>query len=115
VSLADAVVGSKIHLLVFDCATAARRRRCLVQAPLAVHADGDAVIGERAGEGRTGKLRVLIRVEDLRLACFALDKYGQGLRELLPGGQPATPSRPLIVLCRFSGPALTARSIQSGS
>src|SRR5262249_58554399 len=66
--LADAVVGSQIHLLVFDAAPQPFDEDIVAPSPLAVHADGDVVVGEHAGECRAGELAALIRVEDFRLA-----------------------------------------------
>src|SRR5262249_48662853 len=63
-------IGSKIYLLVFDAAPEPLEEDVVPPGALAVHADGDAVVGEHAGEGRTGELRALIRVEDLRLAVL---------------------------------------------
>src|ERR1700761_7526854 len=66
--LADALVGSQIDLLVFDAAPQPFDEHVVAPSPFAVHADGDAVAGEQAGEGRAGELRALIGIEDLRLA-----------------------------------------------
>ena len=66
--LADAVVGAQIHLLVFDAAPQPLDEHVVPPGALAVHADRDAVAGEHAGEGRTGELRTLVGVEDVRLA-----------------------------------------------
>src|SRR5205823_4720071 len=69
-SLADAVVGSKIDLLVFDAAPQPLDEDVVPPGALTVHADGDPVVGEHTGEGRSGELRALIGVEDLRLAVL---------------------------------------------
>src|SRR5205823_7405677 len=66
--LADRFVGSQIDLLVFDAAPQPLDEHVVSPCTLAVHADGDAVAGEQAGEGRTGELRALISVEDVGLA-----------------------------------------------
>src|ERR1035437_2464127 len=68
--LADGFVGSQIDLLVFDAAPQPFDEHIVPPSPFAVHADGDAVPGEHAGEGRAGKLRALVGVEDLRLAVY---------------------------------------------
>ena len=46
--LADAVVGSQVHLLVFDAAPQPFDEHVVAPGPFAVHADGDAVAGEQA-------------------------------------------------------------------
>src|SRR5271169_2543722 len=66
--LADAVVGPQIDLLVLDAAPQALDEHVVAPGALAVHADRNAVAGERAGERRTGELRALVGVEDVRLA-----------------------------------------------
>src|SRR4051812_42130481 len=67
-SLADAVVGSQIHLLVFDAAPQPLDEDVIPPRTLAVHADRNAVVGEYAGEGRAGELRALVGIEDVRPA-----------------------------------------------
>ena len=64
---ADALVGSQIDLLVFDAAPQPFDEHVVAPSPFAVHADGDAVAGEQAGEGRAGELRALIGMKDLQL------------------------------------------------
>src|SRR5882724_12891430 len=66
--LADGFVGPQIHLLVFDAAPQPLNEDVVAPCSLAIHADRDAVAGERAGEGRAGELRALVGVEDFRLA-----------------------------------------------
>src|SRR5664280_569357 len=66
--LADGFVSSQIDLLIFDAAPQPFDEHIVPPSPFAVHADGDAVLGEHAGEGRAGKLRALIGVEDVRPA-----------------------------------------------
>src|SRR3978361_201693 len=66
--LADAFVGPQIHLLVFDAAPQPLDEHVVPPSAFAVHADGDAVAGEQAGEGRAGELRALARGAYLRLA-----------------------------------------------
>src|SRR5206468_5483138 len=63
-----AVVGPQVDLLVFDAAPQPLDEHVVPPSPFTVHADSDAVAGERAGEGRAGELRALIRVEDFRPA-----------------------------------------------
>src|SRR3979411_814952 len=72
--LADALVGAQIHLLVFDAAPPPFDEDVVAPGAFAVHADGDAVAGENAGECRAGELRALVGVEYLRLAVT-----GQGI------------------------------------
>src|SRR5208283_1412668 len=66
--LADAVVGSQIHLLVFDATPQPLDEDIVPPSPFAVHADRNAVVGEYAGECRAGELRALVGIEDVRLA-----------------------------------------------
>src|SRR5262249_53556620 len=47
---------AKIYLLVFDAAPEPLEEDVVPPGALAVDADGDAVVGEHAGEGRTGEL-----------------------------------------------------------
>jgi hypothetical protein len=47
--LADAVVGSEVHLLVFDAAPQPLDEYVVPPGALAVHADRNAVVGEHAG------------------------------------------------------------------
>ena len=49
--LRDAVVGAQIHLLVFDAAPEPLDKHVVAPGAFAVHADGYAIAGERAGEG----------------------------------------------------------------
>src|SRR5665647_1623414 len=49
--LADGFVGSQIDLLVFDAAPQPFDEHIVPPSPFAVHADGDAVTGEHAGNG----------------------------------------------------------------
>src|SRR4029077_953311 len=70
----DAVVGPQIYFLVFDAAPQPLDEHVVPPGALAVHADGDAVVGEHSGERRAGELRALVGVEDLRLAVM-----GQGI------------------------------------
>src|SRR5260370_2388310 len=66
--LADAFVGPQIDLLVFDAAPQPLDEHVVPPCSFAIHADRDAVAGERAGEGRAGELRALIGIEDFGLA-----------------------------------------------
>src|SRR6267142_3264521 len=66
--LADGFVGPQIDLLVFDAAPQPFDEHIVPPGSFAVHADGDAIAGEHAGEGRAGKLRALVGVEDVRPA-----------------------------------------------
>src|SRR5271167_2799138 len=66
--LGSGVVGPEIHLLVLDAAPQPLDEDIVPPGALAVHADGDAVFDQHAGECRAGELAALIRVEDLRLA-----------------------------------------------
>ena len=63
--LADTVVRSEIHLLIFDAAPQPFHEHVIAPSPFAIHADLDVVGGKHAREGRTCKLRALVRIEDL--------------------------------------------------
>src|ERR1700712_4266164 len=52
--LADALVGVQVHLLVFDAAPQPFDEHVVAPGAPAIHADGDGVTGEHAGEGRAG-------------------------------------------------------------
>jgi len=56
--LADAVVGVQIDLLVFDATPEPLDEHVVAPGAFAVHADRNAVVGEHAGEGRTGELDI---------------------------------------------------------
>lgn len=71
-------VGPKIDLLVFDRPPEPLDEHVVAPCALAVHADGDLVLLQQIGEGHTGELAALIRVEDLGLAVF-----GQSLLDSL--------------------------------
>src|SRR4029077_39705 len=93
--LADAVVGSQIDLLILDAAPQAFDEHVIAPGGLAVHADGNAAVGEHAGERSAGELRALVGVEDVWLAVtgqsilqrfdaecrFHCDRYATTTRE----------------------------------
>src|SRR5215218_5727074 len=66
--LGHAVISFQINLLVFDAAPETLDKDVVAPGPLAIHADGDAVLAQDAGEVVTGELASLIGVEDLRPA-----------------------------------------------
>src|SRR4030095_13143356 len=66
--LSNGFVGSQIDLLVFDAFPQSLNEHVVAPSPFAIHADGDAVVGEDAGEGRTGELRTLVGVDHFRPA-----------------------------------------------
>src|SRR5258708_12519540 len=66
--LANAFVGPQIYLLVFDAAPQPLDEHVVPPCSFAIHADRDAVAGERAGEGRAGELRALVGIADFGLA-----------------------------------------------
>src|SRR5450631_4621591 len=66
--LGRGVVGSEIHLLVFDAAPQSLDEDVVPPGALAVHAVGDPVFDQHAGECRAGELAALIGVADLRIA-----------------------------------------------
>src|SRR5882757_10304803 len=94
--LADGFVGSQIDLLVFDALPQPLNEYVVSPSSFAIHADGDAVVGENAGKVRTGKLRALVGVEDFRPAMTresilqCLDAEGCFHRDRQPPGQNAT-------------------------
>src|SRR3954447_3700669 len=63
--LTNGFVGSQIDFLVFDAFPQPLDEHVVSPGSFAIHADGDAVVGEDAGEGRTGELRALVGVEDV--------------------------------------------------
>jgi hypothetical protein len=66
--LSNAFMGPQIHLLVLDAAPQPLDEDVIPPGALAVHADGDGVAGENAGECRASELRALVGVEDFRPA-----------------------------------------------
>src|SRR5260370_17899455 len=66
--LGRGVVGSEIHLLVFDATPQSLDEDIVPPGALAVHADGDAVFDQHASECLPCELAALIRVEHIRLA-----------------------------------------------
>src|SRR5438045_8502841 len=99
--LANAFVGPQIYLLVFDAAPQPLDEHVVPPCSFAIHADRDAVAGERAGEGRAGELRALAGMEDFGLAVTSeaslqcLDAEGRPLRDRhpprrTPAGSPGT-------------------------
>jgi hypothetical protein len=59
-----------MDLLVLDAAPQALDKHVVPPSRFAVHADRNSVAGEHAGEGPTGELRALVRVEDVRLPAI---------------------------------------------
>jgi len=94
--LADGFVGSQIDLLVFDAFPEPLDEHVVAPGSFAIHADGDAIVGENAGEGRAGELRALVGVEDVRLAVTGqsilqgLDAEGRLHRDRQPPRQDTT-------------------------
>src|ERR1019366_750467 len=91
--LSNAFIGPQIHLLVLDAAPQPLDEDVIPPSPFAVHADGDGVAGEHAGECRAGELRALVGVEYLRLAVTSqgilqgLDAEGSFHRDRQPPRQ----------------------------
>src|SRR5258708_19522941 len=100
--LANAFVGPQIYLLVFDAAPQPLDEHVVPPCSFAIHADGDAVAGERAGEGCAGELRALVGIEDFGLAVTSegvlqcLDAEGRLHRDRQPPRQnpPRRPVKP---------------------
>lgn len=65
------VIGAQVHLLVFDRPPEPLDEDIVAQCPSAVHADGDAIIAQQAGEGHAGKLAALVAIQDFGGAIFA--------------------------------------------
>jgi hypothetical protein len=76
--LGHGIVGLEVNLLVLDGAPEPLHKHIIAPCASAVHADGDSVVGQQAGERGAGELAALISVEDLRLAMT-----GQGLLDRL--------------------------------
>jgi hypothetical protein len=57
--LADAVVGSQIHLLVFDRAPQPLDEDVVAPGAAAIHADRDRILQQQGGESPTGELTAL--------------------------------------------------------
>ena len=68
--LGHAVVGSEIHLLVFDAAPQPLNEDVVAPRALSVHADRDAILDQHAGERHARELRALVCIEDLWLAVL---------------------------------------------
>ena len=66
--LADGAVCAQVNLLVFDRAPEALDDDIVPPRLPAVHADGDLLTQQYAGEGQRRELAALIRIENLRLA-----------------------------------------------
>src|SRR5829696_8061649 len=94
--LTDGFVGSQIDLLVFDAFPEPLDEHVVAPGSFAIHADGDVVVGENAGEGRTSELRALVGVEDVRPAVTResilqrLDAEGRLHRDRQPPRQDMT-------------------------
>src|ERR1700729_663773 len=69
-SLADAVVGAQIDLLILHGAPEAFNEDVVPPGAPAVHADGDGILAQHAGEIGAGELTALIEIEDLWAAVF---------------------------------------------
>src|SRR5271157_1540365 len=76
--LGDGVVGLEVDLLVLHRSPEPLDEHVVAPSALAVHADGDPVLLEDAGERLAGELAALVAVENLGLAVFA-----EGLLERL--------------------------------
>src|SRR5271168_1620042 len=67
----DGVVSLEIDLLVLHRSPQPLDEHVVAPGALAVHADGDPVLLEDAGEGLAGELTALVTVENLGLSVFA--------------------------------------------
>ena len=66
--IGNGIVSSEIHFLILHRAPNSLNENIVAPRTLAIHADGDAVPDEDAGELGTGELTALIGVEDVRPA-----------------------------------------------
>src|SRR3954468_20510372 len=64
------IVGLEVYLLVLDGSPEPLHEHIVAPSSSTVHADGDRVAGQQAGERRAGELAALIGVEDLRLTVM---------------------------------------------
>src|SRR5215210_2168838 len=76
--LGDRIVSSQVDLLVLDRSPEPLDEDVVAPGTLAVHADGDLVLGQHADKDVAGELAALIGVEDLRPA-MAVQSLFQGL------------------------------------
>jgi hypothetical protein len=77
--LGDTLGDMRINFLLLDTFPKPFDEHGVAPCPLAIHADGDPVAGQHAGERRAGELRAVVCVENFRLAM---------LRGHLPGSRP---------------------------
>src|SRR5580704_4227496 len=76
--LGDALVGMQINFLVLDAFPQSLDEHVIPPCPFAIHADGDAVAGQHAGERRT---RELLRCDEFYFEatfCDLFSKTGYG-------------------------------------
>ena len=66
----DGVIGAQVNLLVLDGPPEPLDEDVVAPCPSSVHADGDAIVAQQAGEGHAGKLAALVAVEDFGGAVF---------------------------------------------
>jgi hypothetical protein len=66
--LSDAVIGAQVHLLVFDRPPEPLDEHVVAPCTSAVHADGDGVAQQQAGEVSTGELASLDALLKVKLA-----------------------------------------------
>ena len=64
--MTDVVVGLQIYFFIFHTAPEALDKHIVQPAPLAIHADLNAVLLEYSGERLTGELTTLIRVKNIK-------------------------------------------------
>src|SRR6202163_2665270 len=94
--LTDGFVGSQIDLLVFDAFPKPLDEHVVSPSSFAIHADGDAVVGEDTGKRCSGDRRALVGVEDARPAMTSesilqrLDAEGRLHRDRQPPRQNTT-------------------------
>src|SRR3954464_288873 len=69
--IGDAVVGAQVDLLILHRAPQPLDEHVVTPGAATIHADGDAVLQQQAGEVCAGELAALVGVEDLRLAVTA--------------------------------------------
>src|SRR3982074_2219067 len=89
--LTDGFVGSQIDLLVFDAFPKPLDEYVVSPSSFAIHADGDAVVGEDAGEGPPGELRALVGVVAMKLRFALRCPACRDAREHLPTSRRRRP------------------------
>ena len=91
--LGDAGVGVEVDLLVFEAAPQPLDENVVHIAALAIHADGDLVALQGAGEVVAGELAALVGIEDLGL-CIPGERFLERLDTELRAERISTTATP---------------------